>query len=331
MRSTKIQAFITSRSPVRIRLRNDKQSIFRIGGCTNQVIVRNIELVGNATLLGESPRSRSRTYGVEAAGKWVIDAVTGAQRVNTSQVFRFENVVFNEFDIGLNVRNYNQDATCNPKTQACNSWHFDYIKVDHGTFINNNTGIHINTFNTDWNITNSQFFYMAAQAPGTGIRIERGGAILIQQSFGGGYSYGVDIGGTFLHIDTVGSLTIINSASERSQRSIYTAENGATSSLMLTMIGSVFGDKMELAGRINLISMGNTFWAPTVNAQPLVNITSVGDRFCYDPLVNPGVCKDIRGANAQNPGFNGGKIMFKTGRLSEGTGANQLVRQPPTA
>ena len=68
---------------------------------------------------------------------------------------------------------------------------------------------------------------MAAVATGTGIRVVRAGTMLVEQSFGGGYNYGSDIGGTFLYIDTIGTLTVINSAAERGQRSIYTSPMGS--------------------------------------------------------------------------------------------------------
>lgn len=315
------------RSAARIRLRNDKQSIFRIGGCTNQVTVRNIELLGNSALFEEGPRSRDRTYGIEALGKHAVDPVTKAQQANNSQFFRFENVAFQDFDTGIRVHNANAD-NCNPANQRCNEWQFDYIKVDHGVFVNNKIGIYIDTFNTDWKITNSTFSYLAANAPGTGIHIKRAGSMLIEQSFGGGYDYGPAIGGTFIYVGSMGTLTVISSGSERGQRSIYTEPFGAISSLMMTVIGSVFGDKIELNGRINYISSGNFYAATTVQAQPQVNITSIGDRFCNDPLISPGLCKDERGASVRNPGFNGGTVMFRTGRLAEGAGAEHLVRQP---
>jgi hypothetical protein len=325
--STTLSQLPQRQSAARIRLRNDKQSIFRIGGCTNQVTIRNIELLGNVPLLGEGRRSRERTYGVEAMGKWAIDPATKAEQYNSSQFFRFENVVFQDFDTGLRAHNTNAE-NCNPANQRCGEWQFDYIKVDHGVFLNNNTGIYIDSFNTDWKITNSTFSYLAALTPGTGIHVKHGGTVLVEHSFGGGYDYASSIGGTFLYIDTIGSLTVVASAAERGQRSIYTSPGGSISSMVMTVIGSTFGDKVELNGRLNFVSSGNFYGAATVQAQPQVSITSLGDRFCYDPLVFAGHCKDERGATERNPGFNGGTIMFRTGSPAEGTGANLINQQP---
>lgn len=314
-------------SGTRLRLRNDNQAIFRIGGCTNRVTVRNIELMGNSPLFREAPRSQLNTYGVEGLGKSQINPATKVQSVNSTQFISFDRVTFQDFDKGIFVHNANE-TNCNPQEQVCTGWQFDYVTVDHGVFINNKTGILIDTFNTDWKVSNTFMQYHAANAPGRGIHIKRGGTMLIEQSFGGGNNYTTHIGGAFVYVDTIGSLTIVSSASEAGQYSIYTAPYGSVGSLMLTIIGSVFADKMELNGRINFISTGNFYYAKTVQTAPGVTITSTGDRFCHDPLIFPGVCKDEAGRNVSEPGFGEGRLMFRTGRIPEGAGADLLKRRP---
>ncbi len=307
-------------SSTRIRLRNTNQTIFRIGGCTEQVAVRNIELLGNSALYGEQPRDATGNYGIEGVGKWTIRP---ADKPNTSQIFTFENITFQNLDRGIYVHNAN-DERCNASEQNCSSWQFDYVKVDHGIFLTNRTAIWIDTFNTDWKITNSLFYYIAAMAPGDGIHVKKAGTMLVEQSFGGGNDYGGGIGGTFIHIDTIGSLTVINSGSERGRRSLYMNPAGATTSVMLNVIGSIFDDPVELNGRVNYISSGNFYGAKTIKADPSVMITSNGDRFCYDPTVLPGRCRDQSGASVSNPGFGGGRIMFQTGRPGEGSGNDRI-------
>lgn len=317
-------------SATRIRLRNNRQTIFRIGGCTNAVTVRNIELLGNSGLFAEGQRDSTGNYGIEGYGKWAVDPVTKQQLANTSQFFRFENVVFQNLDTGIMVHNVNA-ANCNSAEQMCNQWQFDNVRVDHGFFINNKTGISVDTFNTDWTIANSHFNFMAAIAPGYGIRIKRGGTFLVQNTFGGGYSYGSDIGGTFLYVDTVGNLTVIASSAERSQRSIYTVSTGGTSSTTLNIIGSTFNDPIELNGRMNFVSTGNFYLAYTFKIAPEVVVNSIGDKFCFDPGVFAGHCTDQVGGVGRPvnaPGFNGGQVMFRTGRLPEGAGKDRIDRQP---
>ncbi|MBK9156346.1 MAG: hypothetical protein IPM25_19425 [Chloracidobacterium sp.] len=316
-------------SPTRIRLRNNRQAIFKIGGCTNAVTIRNVELMGNSALYGEGPRDRAGTRGIVAAGKWAIDPRTKQHTVNPSQYFRIENVVFQNFETGFVVRNLNQE-NCNAAEQMCNQWQFDNVRVDHGVFINNNTGISIDTFNTDWTIANSQFNYLEANAPGIGIHVKRGAAILIENTFGGGYDYERLIGGTFLQVESVGSITLVSVSSERSRRSIFTAAATTASSQMMTVIGSVFNDLIELNGRMNFASFGNRYFGSTMKTAPQVVVNSVGDKFCHDPLTFPGHCTDrVGGGNPVNrPGFNGGTIMFRSGRLPEGEGRDLIDREP---
>jgi hypothetical protein len=306
----------------RIRLRNPNQSIFRIGGCTNNVTVRNIELLGNASLFGERPRDRTGTYGLEGLGK---APVRGAP--NQTLGVKVENVTFQDLDRGIYVHNANDD-NCRPTEQACGQWQFDYVAIDHGIFLNNGTGIWVDTYNTDWKVTNSFFAYTASNAPGDGIRIKKAGSMLIEQTFGGGYDYGPNIGGTFLYIDTIGSLTMINSESERNKRSIYTNPAGSISSMMMTVVGSILGDKVELNGRLNFVSSGNFFQASSIVADPGVTVTSVGDRYCYDSTVLPGRCIDVSGRTVSNPGISGGRRMFETGRIGEDTGPNRIEGRP---
>jgi hypothetical protein len=317
-------------SASRIRLRNPNQTIFRIGGCTNDVTVKFIELLGNSPLYGESARDSTGDYGVEGLGKWIITHPSHQPKVefpNSSIGFKFENVVFQNLDVGFYVHNANDD-NCNPEDQFCGAWQFDFVKVDQCSFINNKTGIMVDTYDTDWKVTNSFLGYSTLNPPGNGIRIKKAGSMLLEQTFGGGYDYGANIGGTFIYIDTIGTLTVINSESERGQRSIYTNPLGATKSEMITVIGSIFGDMVELHGGLNYISTGNAYGPTTVQADPNVMFTSTGDRFCYDPAILPGLCKNSAGVTVPNPNFTGGRMVFQTGRPAEGSGADLIEKRP---
>lgn len=315
------------RSPTSIRLRHNNQAIFRIGGCTDHITIKNMELLGNSALFGEQPRDSTGNYGIEAVGKWQLDAANQIDNPNSSQFFKFENITFQNLDRAIYLHNLNDQTptSCDSNTQMCGQWQFDYVKVDHGVFINNKAGIWINTYNTDWKVTNSLFNYVA---PGEGIHLQKGGSMLIEESFGGGYNHGAQIGGPFINIDTFGTLTMINTSTERGQKSIYVNPDGAISTMMMVAIGSHFGDKIELSGRMNYVSSGSFYGAKTVVASPNVKITSTGDRFCYDPAITPGYCRDENNQPVTNPGFVGGKIMFQTGRVAEGSGENFIQRRP---
>ena len=84
--------------------------------------------------------------------------------------------------------------------------------------------------------------------------------MLIENSFGGGYDYSSLIGGTFVYVDLLNTLTMIGTSAEKSQKSIYAAPLGAMSSQMFTIIGGVFGDTIELNGRMNYTSTGNLYF-----------------------------------------------------------------------
>jgi len=310
-------------SASRIRLRNPNQTIFRIGGCTNQVTVRQMELLGNSELFGEAKRDSTGDYGIEGMGKWALKP----EAPNSTQGIRVDNVTFQNLDKGFFVHNAN-DSSCDSKTQYCDAWQFDYVAVDRSMFINNRTGIFVDSFDTEWKITNSFFGYIASNAPGDGIRLKKAGGVLIDQTYAGGYNYGQQIGGTFLYIDTATSVTIISSESERGQRSIYTNPQGSIGSMMINVIGSVFADKIDLNGRLNYVSSGNFYGAKTIEAEPGVTLTSVGDRYCYDSMVLKGRCTDESGKNIANPGISGGRRMFETGRIGEDTGPDRIEGRP---
>lgn len=315
-------------SSTRIRLKNDNQTIFRIGGCTNQVTIKNIELLGNELVFGETLRgSNVGTVGIEGMGKWAIDPVTKQQLPNSTQFIRFENITLQNFDKGIFVHNANE-RNCKPAEQACDQWQFDYVRVDQLYSLHNKTGIWINTYNTDWQVNNTFFAYTSKNAPGDGIRLQKAGSMLLQQTWGGGYDYGANIGGTFLYIDTVAGMTIVNSGSERSKRSIYTNPAGGISSSTITVINSGFGDAVELRGRLNFVSSGTFYLAKTIMADPGVTITSTGDRFCYDPYTLPGRCTDEAGRSVVRPNVSGGRIMFQTGSVAEGKNADKIEGRP---
>ena len=318
--------FRTSAS--RIRLRNERQTIFRIGGCTTNVTIRNLELVGNAGLAREQTRSSVGTYGIEGMGKWAIDPRTGAETPNSSQIMKFEGLTFQNFEKAIFVHNAN-DERCDARTQRCGQWQFDYVKVDNSLFSENGTGIWVDSFNSDWKVTSTFFNSFArANAPGDGIRLQKATSMLIEQTFFGGTDYGANVGGTFLNIDFVGGVTLVSSGSERGQRSIYTNPAGAISSMMVTVVGSGFSDPIELNGRMNFVSTGSTYTAKTIQAGPAVTLVSTGDRFCPDPAIFPQGCTDSTGKFTKDPQFNGGKVIFQTGRGPEGSGANTFAARP---
>jgi hypothetical protein len=275
-------------------------SLFRIGQLIDNVRIKNIEL--KAT-------SNTGTYGVEGVG---VAATPGIG--TSSQVFSFDNMVFSNFERGI----YAHDATGN-------TWQFDYVRVDNCVFNNNRTaGIYLATYNSDWNIRSS-FFNLPAKTGANaadGIYISQGGAVLVENTFGGGIDYAV-AGGDFIEILTIGSLSVLNSGSERATNSIHYGDLAGTGDLstIIYVKASIFGDPILLKQRVNYVSSGNLYGGATVNASNSdVKIYSSGDRFCYDSVTSSGFTTQPCGpAGTSNIGFQGiGRVMFQTGQTQDG-------------
>lgn len=249
---------VNQRSPSRITLSGTNRALLKIGECTEKITIRDIELIA---------QSNENTYGFEAVGAFT-----------SSQDFYFERVSFSNFYRGI----YGHGLPITNK-----NWQFDYIKVNHCRFVyNRDAGIWNDVSNSDWKIQSSLFINPKKQ-PGqnaNSMHFERSAAVLIQDTFGGGFSFAR--GGTFLNLLAPSVVTILASQTENMTNSIVLNEadiQGAGDySYPITLVGSVFGDQINLNARINIVSTGGFYGPNTFKAGPLVRIYSHGDRFCYD-------------------------------------------------
>lgn len=284
----------TQRNPVRIKLRGSNLALFRIGECTQKIVIKDIELFAE---------SNEKTYGIEGTGAY-----------NSAQDFYFQRVTFHNFFRGIWV---------NALPQTDLGWQFDYVRIDHCRFVyNRDAGIHVNSRNSDWNILDS-LFQNPKKQPGwesNGIFLERVMNVLIQNSFGGGV--GGNRGGTFLNILDSQHLTILNCEAENVEYSIrYNAQDhpgaGDFSSPMF-IANSMFGETIEFKARRTLVSTGNYYGGNTFKANEWLRVYSTGDRFCLD-----GIIAGCRGTGEL--GFDKASVIFKTGQPGEGN-----VRGAPT-
>jgi hypothetical protein len=287
-------------------------AIFRIGEGQESIRIKNIELLGN---------SESGTYGIEAVGRETSLAL------GTSQLVSFDNTVFTNFDIGLYVHNgtpASNETQC--QNGACDEWHFDYVKVESCQFNYNKTaGIHIDTFNTDWTITSTNFALptKTSSVAADAIYIQRAGALNLQETFGGGDNPSTNRGGDFLDVKFIGGLTIVNSGSEAVTRGLVFGDGTSTGSRssLITVINSAF-ETVYLANTVNYISTGNLYGAQNfTTTTDNIKIYSTGDRFCYDSTqaTNPcGVTLPLPAG--QRIGFQGpARVMFQTGQVKDGS------------
>ncbi|MBK7708334.1 MAG: hypothetical protein IPN69_16285 [Acidobacteria bacterium] len=276
------------RSATRILLTTARQSLFKIGECTEKVSFENIEL--------SSVTGLPMTNGVEALG-----AYTSTQNVY------FDNVAFTAFWRGIYAHGL-------PQTNL--NWQFDYIKIRNSRFVyNTDTAIYCDTRNTDWKIEGSEFINPARTATqaANSMHFERVGMVTIQDTFGGGYSNA--LGGTFINILDSGNLTVIGSQTESMTNSLVYNEvqnpDAGDYSYPITFVNCIFGDPIVFKARRTFVSVGSMFNADTFRADERVRVYSTGDRFCYD-----GYTLGCRGAVKQN--FDKATIIFMTGQPSDG-------------
>ena len=278
---------VTRKNPTRITLTGTNRSLFQIGECTENVTIRDIELYS---------QSNVGTNGIEAFGAYI-----------SSQGFNFDRVSFQGFNRGINAYGL-------PQTEL--QWQFDYIKINACRFIyNRDAGLFVNTKNTDWRITGSLFINPRRQ-PGqnaNSMHFERAGAVLIQDTFGGGFAHA--LGGTFINILDSGVLTIIGSSTESMTNSfVYNEVNNPYAgdySYPITVINSVFDNAMIFRARRTFVSTGSLYGGGTFQADERLRVYSTGDRFCYDGNI-------IGCTTGAKNNFDKATVVFMTAQPTDG-------------
>lgn len=277
---------VIQKNPSRITFNGSNRALFRIGECTERVTFRDIELYAS---------SSQNTYGVEAVGAFT-----------TSQGFVFERVVFQKFFRGFFAHGLDVPNT---------AWQFDYTKFTSCRFFFiTDVGIYTDLSNSDWTVEGCLFSNPPRNASqkADSMYFRRAGAILIQNTFGGGF-YNA-FGGTFLSILDSGVTTVLNSQTEQMTNSIvYNAEanpNAGDYSYPITVINSILAPKIIFNARRTFVSTGNLYAADTFKADARLHVYSTGDRFCYDGATN-GCLGKTRNF------FDGASVLFMTGAPDE--------------
>jgi hypothetical protein len=277
---------IVQKSASRITLVGANRALFRIGECTEKVVIKDIELYGQST---------QNTYGVEAVGAYT-----------SSQDFYFERVSFNNFFRGIYAHGL-------PITDI--AWQFDYVKINHCRFIyNTDSGLYTNLRNTDWKIEGSLFINppRTATQNANSMHFERVGAVTIQDTFGGGFQNAK--GGTFINVLDSGNLTVIGSQTEAMTNSFVYNEvknpYAGDYSYPITFVNCTFGDPIIFNARRTFVSTGGFYGPQTFKADERLRVYSTGDRFCYD-----GFTLGCGGAAKNN--FDRAQVIFMTGQPDE--------------
>ncbi|HMO82454.1 MAG TPA: glycosyl hydrolase family 28-related protein [Pyrinomonadaceae bacterium] len=285
---------INRNNPARITLTGQNRSLFTIGECVENVVIRDIELYA---------QSNVNTNGIEAFGAYM-----------SAQGFHFDRVTFNNFNRGIYAYGL-------PQTQL--EWQVDYVNLNACRFIyNRDAGIHVNVKNTNWKIEAGLFINPRAQ-PGQNadsMHFERAGSVIIQNTFGGGFPQAK--GGTYLKMLDTANITIIGSQTEAMNYSIvYNETNNPLAgdySYPITIVNSVFGEPIVFNARRTLVSTGTLYGGNVFRADERLRVYSTGDRFCYDGNILG--CVGSREAN-----FDRATVVFMTGQPADGK-----VRGHPT-
>jgi hypothetical protein len=277
------------RNPSRIKLVGSNRALFRIGECSTQMTIRDIELYSEST---------DRTYGIEGVGAY-----------DSSGGIFIDRVVFNNFTRGLYFYGL-------PQTNL--QWQIDYVKVKNSVFqFNTDAGIYTNSRNTDWKIEGSLFINPQRRQGqnGDSMKFERAGAVYIEDTFGGGFAHAK--GGTWLDVLDNSLLTVIGSSTEQTTNSIVINSErnplAGNYSGPITLINNAFGDPIIFNARRTVVSTGNSYNTPGMwKANADVRIYSTGDRWCPDGYIVgcPG--------GAPKTMFDKATVIFMTGQPTDG-------------
>ena len=280
---------VVNKNPSRIRLTGSNRALFRIGECTENVVVKDLEIYGT---------TNDNTSGIEAVGAFM-----------SSQNFYFERVVFQNFNRGFYAHGL-------PVTNF--AWQFDYVKFNHCRFVyNRDAGIYSDVINSDWKIEGSMFMnpQRTPLQNANSMHFEHAGNILIQDTFSGGFVKA--LGGTFLDVTDSANISVINCTSEQMTESfVYNGKqlrDAGDYSYPITFLNNIFGDPIIFKARRTFVSVGNLYGPRTFQADDRLRVYSTGDRFCYD-----GYTLGCKGNFAIN-GFDKATVIFKTGQLDDGS------------
>ena len=279
---------VVARNPSRIKWLGGGGSMFRIGECVNNVVIKDVNLFTEVN---------QDNSGIEAVGAYM-----------SSQNFYFERVIFQGFNRGIYAHGLPQTAL---------AWQFDYVKFNHCGFYGiRDAGIYTNVPNSDWKIQGSIFINPphTTTNKADSMHFERAGGVLIEDTFGGGSL--ARRGGTFIYILDTGPTTVINSQTESMTNSIVYYEKsipgGGDYSYPMTVINSIFGDSIIFNARRTFVSTGNLYGPKTFQADERLRVYSTGDRFCYDGWIVG--CQETVVSNK----FDRATIVFMTGEIGEG-------------
>ena len=131
-------------------------SIFTIGPSVYDVSIRDLAMVGTAVTSGENSQP-DNTVGILATSTCLFNC--------SSIGFQFTNLKFSNLSKGIYV-NADDPPTIPGNEYSAHQWQFDRFQLDHAFFEGCTIGIHVNSYNSGWNIKSADFLVPTGQVTG---------------------------------------------------------------------------------------------------------------------------------------------------------------------
>jgi hypothetical protein len=242
-------------SSCRIELNTANTYLFKIGGNTNGISIKDILLAATLPSPG-NPNTPylSGTQGILAQGSYP----------NSSIGFVMRDVSLLSFEKGMEVT-------------STDGWQFDQVRLDHATIAQCKECIKMDTVNSDWQISNS---WIGAVGEGIGINMLKTGFVLIENTIGGGPGYywnasatppafeQIPIGSshaaeTYINIaGQHGTIKIDNSQCEQFKNAMVIDNEDVDNPIMVA--NSIFGDKIIFKKNATYVSTANFYLSDTI-------------------------------------------------------------------
>jgi hypothetical protein len=237
----------------------NNKSIFKIGEGVSDVAIRDLSLV--------SGYNTSGTMGILAEG--------GGGTNQSSLLFQFSNLRISGFEKGIYV-----NATNNGE------WQFDSVRLDHVYFEQCIRGVHINSYNSGWSVTNIN---LLVPANGYGFYLQRSTYTSLSMLIGNGPSSGTPAK-ALVYVQEHANLSIQNTVAEGFEQDVHIDGNGVTGTgrnYPIYLTNNMFMNGITIKDS-TVVSTGNQFgfgfYDVLAIAKGASQIYSLGDKFCFESV-----------------------------------------------
>lgn len=292
----------TGRSPAtahqssKIIQTQENSAIFSIGPNVTDVSIRDLALIGQA----------SGTIGILAESTCLVNC--------SSIGFQFSNLSFYNFDKGIwvNAKDPRSGPSSPPAPSSAHQWQFDSVRLDHSSFDNCKIGVHINSYNSGWYMSDLNFKVREGLAQGEfvprdysnpdhdndansnignktyGVFLERSTYTSLNHLVGNGGWTDTSASGNstaLVYVQEHANLTIQNSVAERFHDDVVI--HGDSLNFPINLLNNTFMNGVRIK-RATVYSTSNQFYTNGSQLQSVAEATdyaqvySFGDKFCFE-------------------------------------------------